>query len=263
MPAKPGPELLVALVVLVLVAVAAATWARLRTQRQVVVAALRAVVQLAAVSLVIAAVLRSIWWSLAFTVVMFSIAVATTSRRVGAQRAWPWVVVAMASGVLPVLVVVFASSAVPFNGPSLVPFAGIVIGGTMTAHSLAGRRVFGALRDQHEIYEAALALGLYPRDAVDVVALRLVPEALIPATDQTRTVGLVTLPGAFVGVLLGGGTPLQAGAAQVLVLVGLLAAQTITVGLAYQLMRSGRLLPADLMYAVRPSRRRRMREPRM
>lgn len=248
--------MLLALVLLVLAAVAAATWARLGTQRHTVVAAARAVAQLAVVSLVIAAVLQSIWWSLLFTAVMFSIAVVTTSRRIGALRAWPWAAVAMASGVVPVLVVVFATSAVPFNGPSLVPFAGIVIGGTMTAHSLAGRRVFGALRDRHEIYEAGLALGMYPRDAIDVVALRHVPESLIPATDQTRTVGLVTLPGAFVGVLLGGGTPLQAGAAQVLVLVGLLAAQTITVGLAYQLMRSGLLLPADLVHAVRPPHRR-------
>ena len=30
-------------------------------------------------------------------------------------------------------------------------------------------------------------------------------EAIIPALDQTRTVGLVTLPGAYIGVLLGGG----------------------------------------------------------
>ena len=45
------------------------------------------------------------------------------------------------------------------------------------------------------------------------------------ATDQTRTVGLVTLPGAFVGVLIGSGNPVQPGAAQFLVLIGLLAAR--------------------------------------
>ena len=68
----------------------------------------------------------------------------------------------------------------------------------------------------------------------------------MPALDQTRTVGLVTLPGAFVGVLLGGGTAIQAGAVQVLVLTGLLAAETVTVVVAYQLMKASRLLPADL-----------------
>jgi putative ABC transport system permease protein len=69
---------------------------------------------------------------------------------------------------------------------------------------------------------------------------------LVPALDQTRTVGLVTLPGAFVGVLLGGGTPIQAGAAQVMVLIGLLAAETITVVVAHHLMATARLLPIDL-----------------
>jgi putative ABC transport system permease protein len=47
-------------------------------------------------------------------------------------------------------------------------------------------------------------------------------------------------------VLLGGGTPIQAGAAQVLVLLGLLAAETVTVVVAYQLMKASRLLPSDL-----------------
>ena len=75
---------------------------------------------------------------------------------------------------------------------------------------------------------------------------RHLPEALLPGLDQTRTVGLVTLPGAFVGVLLGGGTPVQAGAAQVLVLFGLLATQTLTVVVAHQLIRHALLLPSDL-----------------
>jgi putative ABC transport system permease protein len=47
-------------------------------------------------------------------------------------------------------------------------------------------------------------------------------------------------------VLLGGGTPIQAGAAQILVLLGLLAAETVTVVVADQLMKASRLLPPDL-----------------
>ena len=56
--------------------------------------------------------------------------------------------------------------------------------------------------------------------------------------------GLVTLPGAFVGVLLGGGTPLQAGAAQLLVLVGLLAAEVLAVWAVTELVARGALLDA-------------------
>ncbi len=252
MPTQPGPSLLIALTVLVTLAIAASVIGRFRTERSIAVAAARAVLQLSVVSVVIAAVLRSVGWSLVFVGMMFGVAVFTTSRRIGAPRAWPWAGVAVACGVVPVLAVIFITGAVPFNGPSLVPFAGIVIGGAMNAHSLAGRRAFSALRDDHGSYEAALSLGLIRADAMAEVVRELLPEALVPVLDQTRTVGLVTLPGAFVGVLLGGGTAVQAGAAQVLVLVGLLAAQTTTVLVADRLICSGRLLPADLASSLQP-----------
>lgn len=66
----------------------------------------------------------------------------------------------------------------------------------------------------------------------------------MPGLDQTRTVGLVTLPGAFVGVLLAGASPVQAGAAQVLVLVGLLLVQSTAAAVVVELVAAGRL-PVD------------------
>jgi putative ABC transport system permease protein len=42
------------------------------------------------------------------------------------------------------------------------------------------------------------------------VARHAAGEALVPAIDQTRTTGLVSLPGAFVGALLGGASRIQA-----------------------------------------------------
>src|SRR4051794_25706347 len=233
-------------------AVTASRVGRLQVGRSVATAAGRAVLQLALVALVITAVLSHLGWSLVFALVMLAIAVGTSARRIGARAAWPWVGVAIASGVFPVLAVVFLSGTVPWNGASLVPMAGIIIGGAMSAHSLLGRRVFAALREEHGTYEAALSIGLPRPAAITEVIGRRLPEALVPGLDQTRTVGLVTLPGAFVGVLLGGGTPVQAGAAQVVVLVGLLAAQTITVVVAHQLVRASLLLPADLRTRLVP-----------
>ena len=46
----------------------------------------------------------------------------------------------------------------------------------------------------------------------------------------------MTLPGAFVGVLLGSGDPVQAAAAQVLVLIGLLAAEGVAVVITVELV---------------------------
>jgi len=123
---------------------------------------------------------------------------------------------------------------------------GILIGGAMTATTIAGKRSLDALRTRRGEYEAALSIGLDDRDAALLVARDDAALALVPGLDQTRTVGLVTLPGAFVGVLLGGGTPLQAAAAQVLVLVGLMAGQALTAAVLLRLIATAHVVRSDL-----------------
>ncbi len=252
MTALPSLQLAVALVALVALAVVASLVGQLRQGRSILVAAARAIVQLAAVSLIITAALSRLWAAGLVALVMFGVAVFTTARRVGAGRRWFWAGCALAAGLVPTLAIIFLTGAVSFTGPALVPIAGIIIGGAMNAHSLAGRRAFAALREERGAYEAALSLGLTRAESISEVIARRLPDALLPGQDQTRTVGLVTLPGAFIGVLLGGGSPVQAGLAQVLVLFGLLATQTITVAAAHGLIRSARLLPPDLAGTLLP-----------
>jgi putative ABC transport system permease protein len=134
------------------------------------------------------------------------------------------------------LVVAVAAASIGRLAVSRAPIAGILIGGAMTATSLSGRRALDELRIRHGEYEAALALGFLPRDAALEVCRPVAGQALVPALDQTRTVGLVTLPGAFVGVLLGGGSAVQAGATQLLVLITLLAVEAVAVTITLELV---------------------------
>ncbi len=248
------PGLPVALAVVVLLAVTVAMYlvGRLPRPASPVLAMARAIAQLGLAALVITTVVRSLALSVLLLGVMFTIAVVTTVRRVEATAAWPWATVAMLAGLLPVVVVVLATRTVPPTGIALVPVVGIIAGNTMNGHTLTCRRAFAALREEHGQYEAALSLGLTRAQAVGEVVHRRVPEALVPGLDQVRTAGVVTLPGAFIGVLLGGGTPAQAAAAQVLVLVGIMAAQTTTAVVAERLIGRALLLPDDLRASLRP-----------
>ena len=244
-----GPGLV--LVVVALTALGAAVgWASgLGQHRPVVVAAARAAVQLAVVSAVLAVVVGSLILSTLFVLLMLTVAAITSAGRVtGLRVAAPGRVrrvgaagVAIILGAAPVVALILVSGAVPLRGVAVIPIAGIVIGGAMTATSLAGRRLHDELEQRRGEVDAALALGLLPRDAVLEVARPVAATALVPALDQTRTVGLVTLPGAFVGVLLGGGSAVAAGAAQLLVLVGLLAAQSLAVWVTLELVARGEL----------------------
>ncbi|NHA66972.1 ABC transporter permease [Phycicoccus flavus] len=248
----PGIPVALAVVLLLGITVAGYVLGRLPGPGSPVLAMARAVGQLGAAALVITAVVRSLWLSVLLLCAMFAVAVVTTTGRIEAREAWPWATLAMLAGLLPVVVVVLATRTVPPTGLALVPVVGIIAGNTMNGHTLACRRAFAALREEHGQYEAALALGLTRAQAIEEVVHRRVPEALVPGLDQVRTAGVVTLPGAFIGVLLGGGSPAQAAAAQVLVLVGIMAAQTVTAVVAERLVGAALLLPADLRASLRP-----------
>src|SRR5262249_41634166 len=135
---------------------------------------------------------------------------------------------------------------------------GIVIGNAMNATSQAGRRAMDELRTRSGEFEAALSIGLDQRAAGLEIARPTAAQALIPPLDQTRTVGLVTLPGAFIGVLLGGGSGGEAAAAQLLVLFALLAAEIVAVAVVLEFVVRGMVRPATPVtgpaWRLRPGR---------
>jgi putative ABC transport system permease protein len=202
-------------------------------------ASARAVLQLAAVSAVITFVLTHLGLTWAFLVLMAAVATATSARRTETGHKGVWVALAILVGTVPALGLLLAIGLLPVRGIALIPVGGILIGGAMTATTLSARRALDTFRDRHGEYEAARALGFGERDAVCLVIRQPAAEALIPALDQTRTVGLVTLPGAFVGMLLGGAPVWQAGALQIVVLLALLAVEAAAVATVVELVARG------------------------
>ncbi|WP_406732227.1 ABC transporter permease [Streptomyces sp. NBC_01794] len=231
----------VVLAVLLVVAATVAAVAHLGRAREIVVAGVRAAVQLAAVSLVIGWVVRSVPLLLGFLLLMYAVAVWTAGRRITGNRTWWWAWLPIAAGVVPVVAALLLTGLVPLKGIALIPVTGILIGGGLTATVLAGRRALDELGLRRGEVEAGMALGLLDRDARLEVARSPASDALVPGLDQTRTVGVVTLPGAFVGMLLGGASPVLAGAVQLFVLVALMAVQAVSVSVVLELVARGRL----------------------
>ncbi|NBE52929.1 ABC transporter permease [Streptomyces sp. YC537] len=239
------------LAVLLVAAAVVAALARLsvaedrRRGREIVVAGLRAAVQLGVVALVIGYVVRSVPLLLGFLALMYAVATRTAGRRITDDRSWWWAAAPIGLGVAPVVAALLITGLVPLKGIALIPVTGILIGGALTATVLGGRRALDELRDRKGEVEAAMALGLTDAEARLLVARPAASDALLPGLDQTRTVGLVTLPGAFVGMLLGGASPVQAGAVQLFVLVALIAVQAVAVAVVLELVARGRLRRPD------------------
>lgn len=219
-----------AVAVAALTAISLAVGARLRQNRDVLVVTVRAVVQLAVVGLVIRVVFTTPGLAPVYLLVMLGAATWTSGRRLRRVRhCYPIAGAAIVSGAAVTTAVVFGVHALSFGARTAVPFCAQIIGGAMAATSLSGQRLIDGVATEWDQVEGWLAIGAAPRQAVRDLARTAAARALVPALDQTRNVGLVTLPGAFVGLLLGGATPLQAGRLQLLVLAGLLAAETVAV----------------------------------
>jgi putative ABC transport system permease protein len=218
-------------------------WAgRIGSAKDIGVAIVRAVAQLGLVSTVLALVLASSGLTAGYVLIMLAVAAFASARRVGPQRrASAWTVLPIAGGALPALGVTLATGAIPLTNISVLPIAGILIGGAMTATSLCGRQARTALTTRWGEFEAGLALGLSVREATLELLRPSVGLALVPAIDPHRRSGDAARR--LRRCAPRGGTAVQAGAAQVLVLVGILAAQVVaTVITTEQLARTPDLL---------------------
>ncbi|MGV8884737.1 MAG: ABC transporter permease [Microbacteriaceae bacterium] len=207
----------------------------------------RACVQLGILSVLLTGIIDNPVWVGLFLAVMITAATWVVVRRLNS----PWrdalvlgSIVLIAAAV-PVIIV-FATGAIEFSGRYALALAGIVIGNTMTVVTLTGRTLLRSIVTDRDEIEGWLALGANPREATRRVARASASTALIPSTDQTRTTGIVTLPGAFVGAVFAGASPLDAAQFQLLVLASILLSAAIGATLVTARFGAPTLLPLSL-----------------
>lgn len=228
------------------VAVALSLRFRIGRARELALATLRAIVQLTAVGAAIALIFRVPALTILFVAVMALTAGITSGGRLRAiPGARPRALVAIALPALTAAAILLAVGAFDITARSAIPTAGIMIGGAMAATTLTGRRLVESLQDEGAEIEARLALGDSAREALAPAVRRAVHTGLVPAIDQTRSVGLVTLPGTFVGLLLGGASPSEAAATQLVVLLALLAVELAAGLLLCALVERVVILPGE------------------
>ncbi|WP_019201392.1 ABC transporter permease [Tsukamurella sp. 1534] len=228
-----GPALAVALVALALAGAAVAWLGRTGYGAAILGSTVRATIQLGALGMALSLIVRSLWFTAVFVALMGATAGWTATRRiVGRLPRWPEIALTTAAVAVPsaaLAAVLIAAGVLPAAGIAVIPVVGSGFGAAMTAAGLAGKRALEELSARRGEVEAGLALGMEPVTVRLEVCRPAAATALVPALDQTRTVGLVTIPGAFVGMVLGGASPLAAAIMQLYVLGAILAVAPIAV----------------------------------
>jgi putative ABC transport system permease protein len=208
---------------LALVAVAAAVslWRRADLEQDLGIAVLRSFLQLTAIGYVIQAIFDSdsLWLVAALLAVMVTVGSLTArSRARAAPDALAPIALALSTAAAVTIGLVVGLGIFKASPRYLVPVGGMVIGNAMTASAVALDRLAGEVSTQSRMIEATLALGATARQASSELVRRSLRSAMIPLIDQTKTTGLVTLPGTMVGMLVAGARPVDAVRLQVILL---------------------------------------------
>ncbi len=228
------PLVLAVCVGMSLSAVAVLASMRVSLRWEPIIAILRAGMQLALLALVLQFIVTDVLWVLAFLVLMVVVASITAARRIDPQALrhdrslWLAILFSISLGLSAAVLCAFATGAVTFGTQYLLALGGIVTGNVMSICTLTGKHLREQLQVHRGEVEGWLALGATAPVATVRFRRASVKLALIPGMDSAKTTGLVTLPGAFVGAVFAGASPVDAGLFQLIVLAGLQLGGAIT-----------------------------------
>lgn len=108
-----------------------------------------------------------------------------------------------------------------------IPLAGMIVGNSMNAISIALDRLFSDLKSRRAEVEMQLALGADYREASQDILRGAVKAGMIPSINSLMGVGLVSLPGMMTGQILSGTDPLIAIRYQIVVMLMLVASTAL------------------------------------
>ncbi|GBG59617.1 hypothetical protein CBR_g49882 [Chara braunii] len=206
--------------VLVGVAILLSSAQDLGREREITYSVLRAFLQLLAIGYILEAIffLNSVVWI--FLDICFMIAVAAYTAAQRAKRvphSFLIALTAISTGTVTTISMLVLLRVFPFKAQYLIPTAGMMVGSSMSVTGMTLNQIREQIKQNYAQVEVALALGATPRQAVRNQVKRAFTVGLGPLLDSAKTMGIVTLPGAMTGLILGGTSPLEAVKLQIVV----------------------------------------------
>lgn len=217
--------------ILVVLAMLISRWQSLDLEKQMMVAVVRAFVQLTLIGFALTFIfdVDSPLMVLLIISIMVMIAGYTSGKRAaGVPHARPVALASISLGAALTLGLLVGLNVFEFTPQQIIPIAGMVIGNSMNVCSLVMKRIKEEINGRSLEIETALALGATRRQAANRYLKTALQSGMLPIVDSTKTVGIIQLPGAMTGMILAGAAPLEAVQLQMIVMYMLIGAAAFT-----------------------------------
>jgi putative ABC transport system permease protein len=215
----------------VALALIVAVWRRLGIERDLVIAVIRATIQLLAVGYILKFVFtaKTPVYTILMVFLMIAVAVLNAKRRgQGLEGVWWRLAISITLTTVFTVGFLLIVHIIPWKPQYVIPLSGLMTGNSMVLSSLFLNRLASETRSRKEEINVLLSLGASPHQAVQHVTKQAIKASMIPTIDTMKTIGLVQLPGIMTGLILGGADPIQAVRYQLLIIFALLSAAALT-----------------------------------
>ncbi|WP_057770675.1 ABC transporter permease [Lactobacillus selangorensis] len=233
-----SPFSLVLAASLVLVAVLISQWQKLGLTKDLLVAAIRAVIQLTIVGFILKYIFRinNAWLTgLMILFIIFNAAYNAHKRAAGIPKSFPISLIAIFTATILSLVILVVTGAVKFIPSQTIPITGMIAGQAMVADGLAYRSLNSSFHDRREQVLEKLALGANVKQASEGIIRDSIKNGMAPSIDSVKTMGIVNLPGMMSGLMFAGVDPLQAVEYQIMTVFMILATTSLSAFIAVYL----------------------------
>ncbi|GAB4833705.1 Agglutinin-like protein 3 [Ancistrocladus abbreviatus] len=221
----------VAALVVVLMAIALSYLQKLGLEGEMIYAIFRAFLQLSIIGFVLQFIFgqKNVVWIILAYLFMVSVAGYTAGQRAKHVPRGKYIAGAsILAGTSVTMLLLVLLNVFPFTPRYIIPVAGMMVGNAMTVTGVTMKKLRDDIKVQMILVETALALGATPRQATLQQVKRALVIALSPIIDNAKTVGLISLPGAMTGLIMGGASPTEAIQLQMVVMNMLIGASTVS-----------------------------------
>ena len=204
----------------------------LQLGKDVIVATIRAIVQLLAIGYVLQLIFDQQNVVFSFLMVAIMIAVATlNARKKGAQINGITWKLALSLCMIEAIVmsVLVGFHIVPATAQYIIPLSGMAIGNSMVMSILFLNRFTAEIEAHEQEVELILSLGGTPKQAIHRQLITSIKASMLPTIESQKTIGLVQLPGMMSGQIIAGADPVQAVMFQLLVQFMLLTTASVSI----------------------------------
>lgn len=203
----------------------------LQLGKDVIIATIRAIVQLLAIGYVLQLIFDQQNVVFSFLMVAIMIAVATlNARKKGAQINGITWKLALSLCVIEAIVmsILVGFHIVPATAQYIIPLSGMAIGNSMVMSILFLNRFTAEIEAHEQEVELILSLGGTPKQAIHRQLITSIKASMLPTIESQKTIGLVQLPGMMSGQIIAGADPVQAVMFQLLVQFMLLTTASVS-----------------------------------